>query len=354
MARRAVLAMRSDGNMTISHMNDAAHSNSEALSSPGGATTALGLCLVGYGSIAECHMQAFREIQTVRPTVLVGRLAGPTADFADQWGFDRHTLDLDEALTDKSVDVVVITSPNDLHAPQADKALRAGKHVLLEIPIAMSLDDARRLTRLSREVDRHLMVCHTKRFMPALREVQRRVSEDRLHILQMVGFFGILRHTNTSWTGRKRSWTDNILWHHAAHLVDLALWTTGCSEAQDVQCRFGPEHPTQKVMDMSLSMAIPGGIVATINLSYNFRGFLERMLFIGQEETLLYDHGALIDGEGKQIMPAESITGLGSQNREFISAVVEGRDPAVTGEQVLPCMEVLHKAQEAAERACRT
>ncbi len=135
---------------------------------------------------------------------------------------------------------MIITSPNEQHVSQSEKALKAGKHLLLEIPIAMNLQDARCVTELSRQVDRRLMICHTMRYTPSLREVHNRVIEGRLHLHQIVGFFEILRRTNTSWSGKVRSWTDNILWHHGAHLVDLALWVSGCRQETEVHCCFGP------------------------------------------------------------------------------------------------------------------
>ncbi len=313
----------------------------------------MNICMVGYGSIADCHMQAFSAMDSVRPRVLVGRQPVPTAEFASKWGFEKHTLDLDEALADPQVDAVVITTPNDLHALQAIKTLEARKHLLLEIPIAMSLADAKRVAALSRQVDRRLMVCHSMRFMPALREVKRRAAEGQLDIHQIVLFFGVQRRTNTSWTGRARSWTDNILWHHAAHAVDLALWVTDCTATSHVHCRFGPPHPVQKVMDLNLSMVLPSGALVSIAQSYHIlsKQVRWRALFLGDQATLEFREGELLDGDGKVLMPKRSVVELADQNHEFLAAVHEGRDPSVTGEDVLPAMQVLHEAQICADAA---
>lgn len=311
----------------------------------------MNICMVGYGGIAECHMAAFSEIPSVHPYVLVGRRAEPSAAFAKQWGFAHHSLDLDASLADPQVDAVVITSPNALHVTQAEKSLVAGKHVLLEIPIAMSFADAQRVTELSRRVDRRLMICHTMRYMPALREVRRRVAQGKLRIHQIACIFGIMRRTNANFLGKPRSWTDNILWHHGAHLVDLALWITGCGEPSDIHCRFGPLHPTQAVMDMSLLMVLPDGVLVTITQSYNLSRFRWRVVFIGEEETLEFSEGALHDAAGNVIVPQHSITDLHDQDQEFVNSVGQGRDPAITGEQVLPAMHVLEQAQASADAA---
>jgi 2-hydroxy-4-carboxymuconate semialdehyde hemiacetal dehydrogenase len=309
------------------------------------------LCMVGYGSIAECHMQAFGELDRVDAHVLVGRRPQPTAAFAHQWGFRHHTLDLDEALADGDVDAVVVTSPSQVHAPQAMKVLAAGKHLLLEIPMALNYADAEKITRLSRSADRRLMICHSMRFMPAMVHVRRQVEAGQLHLHHIVGFFGIMRRDNTSWTGKQRSWTDNILWHHCCHLVDLSLWMTGSGDAQDVHCRFGPAHPTQGIMDISLSMVLPGQTLVSIAQSYNMSAFRWRVLFIGREATFEFDTGRLLDGEGNVVLPRESIVDLRQQNSEFVAAVRQGRDPAITGEEALGAMRALQAAQDSAENA---
>jgi len=311
----------------------------------------MNICMVGYGAIAEKHMEALSGIDDIRPLVLVGRRPDPSAAFARQWRFEHHTLDLDEALANKQVEAVIITSPNEQHFPQSQKTLRAGKHLLLEIPMAMNAADAQRLTALSRKLDRRLMICHSMRYMPAMREVHDRIAQGRLHLHQIVAFFGVLRRMNTTSTGKARSWTDNILWHHAAHLVDLSLWVCGCRQAPDVHCRFGPPHPTQSVMDLHMTMTLPPRVLVCIAESYNISVYRWRVLFIGEEATLEFDDGTLYDGQGKVVVPHRSIVDLHDQDQEFVNAIQAGRDPGITGEDVLPAMETLQKAQASAKGA---
>ena len=310
----------------------------------------MNLCMVGYGAIAEEHMKAFTKIDGVQPHVLVGRRQDPSAEFAGKWGFKHHTLDLHAALADDQVDAVAITSPNNQHVPQAQAALEAGKHVLLEIPIALCLDESLKVTKLSRAVDKRLMICHTMRYMPGLIEVQRRVAEGRFHLYQFIACFGILRRDNTTMHGTPRSWTDNILWHHGAHLVDLALWTSGTTKPTNIDCRFGAPHPKQGVMDVSLTMTLDRGVLATITESYNISQWRWRALFIGHEDTLEFDAGTLYDGGGNVIQSHQSTLDLTDQDAEFINAIREQRDPAISGEEVLPTMRTLQVAQQCAER----
>lgn len=302
------------------------------------------ICLVGYGSIAKCHMEAFRQIEDVEPYWIVGRRDEPTMAFAQEWGFAHRGVDLAEALADDAIDAMVITTPNELHAPQATAALKAGKHVLLEIPMAMNRADSETLAALARDVDRKLMICHTMRTFPALAEVHRRIVAGELHLHQFIGFFGLMRRDNTSWTGRERSWTDNILWHHAAHLVDLALWTSGEQAPDDVHCRYGPPHPTQNVMDMTLSMTLGAGVLATVTLSYNLPAFRWRATFIGKETTLEFREGTLFDINDNVVVPHHSITDLLIQNRAFVESVRDDTDVLIPATAILPTMRVLELA----------
>lgn len=293
-------------------------------------------------------MEAFRECTEAHAVWLVGRREQPTAEFAARWAFERWTLELDEALEDPGLDAVVIASPNALHADQTERSLQAGKHVLCEIPLALSLQDAERVTQLSRNRDRRLMVAHTMRYFPAIRALRERVATGALHIEHFVGQFTMVRRRNVTADGKPRSWTDNLLWHHGAHMVDVVLWITG-STAADVFCRFGPEHPTQGVMNLSLSMALPNGQIATIAQSYGSLEFRWRLDVFAEEATLLFDMGELRDTDGSVIVPRRSIVDLRDQNREFVEAVRDGRDPAITGEDVLPTMRILHHAQSCAD-----
>ena len=306
------------------------------------------ICLVGYGAIAAKHMEAFQDIAGVHPAWLVGKREEPTAEFAATWGFERWTLDLNTALADPGVDAVVITSPNALHAEQTERVLRAGKHVLCEIPLALSLEDAERVIRVSRSENRLLMVAHTMRFFPAIRELRNRVESGTLHIEHLAGQFTMVRRRNVTADGKPRSWTDNLLWHHGAHMVDAILWITRSSTA-DVFCRFGPPHPTQGVMNLTLSMAMPEGAIATVAQSYGSYELRWRMDIFAEEATLIFDLGELRDSEGHLIVPRHSIVDLRAQNQEFIEAIRQNRDPAVTGEEVLPAMRILHQAQSSAE-----
>jgi 2-hydroxy-4-carboxymuconate semialdehyde hemiacetal dehydrogenase len=301
--------------------------------------------------IAEHHVQALRTLEDIHFRWLVGRRPEPTRAFAKEWAFEHQTLELAEALADDGVDAVVITSPNALHSLQATQALTAGKHVLLEIPIALTLADAQGLAALARQVNRRLMICHSMRFLHAFTYIRRLVDEGRFHMTQFLGNIFIRRRTNITATGNPRSWTDNILWHHGAHLVDLAMWLGNASPAERVSYHSGPDYRQQGTMDMSLTMTLSSGAIATIAQSYFTQGFGIQAMVIGYEDTFLWKNETLYDFQGKVLVPRQSIMDLVDQNAEFVTAVREKRPPAITPEIIMPTMQVLAQAQAITDSA---
>jgi 2-hydroxy-4-carboxymuconate semialdehyde hemiacetal dehydrogenase len=230
----------------------------------------LGICVVGPGGIAGAHAKALRALGNTRFEWAVGETEASAARFAKEWEFARSTDDIEAALADGAVDVVLIASPNDLHFEQAAQALNAGKHVIVEIPVAMSQQDAEELEQLSRAVGRRLLVCHTMRSYPAIREVRDRVRAGTLTVSQVSGFFSIPRRENQHWAGGTRSWIDNLLWHHACHQVDAAMWALGLEAAEGVCGHTGKVHPQLGMaMDMSLIYTTARRQLVKHPLTYN-------------------------------------------------------------------------------------
>lgn len=298
---------------------------------------------VGYGSIAEAHARAFRRLPEVELAWLVGRDPESTRAFAEQWGFSHWTLELEEALAGE-VDGMVVTSPSDLHAAQAAACLRAGKHVLVEIPVATRLADAERVAAAAREAGRCVQVAHTQRYYPALVELRRRIQEGELHPHHLVCRWFFLRRENVNWKGRRRSWTDNLLWHHGCHVVDAALWLLG-SPAGSVRAQFGPPHPELGIpLDLDLQFTC-GKTLVTVAMSYNSPWPRHEYLLIGEEAAVEFRDRALCGSEGALWTPGEGDDSILAQDREWLEAIREGREAAVSPAAVLPAMRLLEEAQ---------
>ena len=267
----------------------------------------VGLCLVGTGGIAAAHVEALDALGVCRKRWIVARTSESATRYSAEWAFGHHATDLEQALSDPEVDLVLITSPNELHAAQASAALRAEKHVIVEIPAAMSLSDTEELIAQADGVSRRLLVCHTMRSFPALREVRRRVVSGELVVSQVNGFFAIPRRANQSWAGT-RNWIDNLLWHHGCHQVDAAMWALGVDEARDVSAHFGREHPEfGMTMDVSASFTTDAGQLVTQSLTYNTAELIWELRFVGDENLLTFREAALFNESGNEIIAAAPI-----------------------------------------------
>src|SRR6185295_6765780 len=123
-------------------------------------------------------------------------------------------------------DAVILATPTQMHASQSIAALKAGKHVQVEIPLADSLEDAESVLAAQKASGKVAMVGHTRRFNPSHQWVRRRIVAGELHLQQMDVQTFFFRRTNINALGQPRSWTDHLLWHHAAHTVDLFAYQT--------------------------------------------------------------------------------------------------------------------------------
>jgi 2-hydroxy-4-carboxymuconate semialdehyde hemiacetal dehydrogenase len=315
---------------------------------------------LGYGSIAAAHARALRELGGVEFDTVMGPRRESVTAFQKEWEFARGTTRLEAAIERPEVDAVLIASPSDAHAAQAAAALRAGKHVLVEIPIAMSQTDAERVAQVASETGRVLMVAHTQRFMPALVEARRRIVAGDLAVRHVVCRWFFYRRENVNWEGRRRSWTDNLLWHHSCHVVDAVLWLLGDADraagagiaappARNLHAQASPPHPDLSIpLDLDLAWESPAGPLVQIAMSYNSHRAVHDYLLIGDQETLLLSGGRLLDAEDRPLAPLEGagVDPIREQDREFLVSVREGRPPAVGARDVLPAMTLLQAADD--------
>jgi len=305
--------------------------------------------LVGEGAIAAKHAAALSRIDGSDLVGLVGGDAGATAAFAAEHGIDRHGLDLGAELARSEVGAVILASPTPLHASQARAAMEAGKHVLVEIPMADNLADAEAVVAAQRRTGVTAMAAHTRRFNPSHQWVHRRVAAGELTLQHLVVTTFFFRRENRNALGQPRSWTDHLLWHHACHTVDLFIHQTG--EVPEVAwAQQGPPHPELGIaMDMTVGLRSPSGALCTLALSFNNAGPLGTTFrYIGDTGTYVAVYDDLVDGEGKPVDLSGwgvAVDGIENQDREFVTAVHEGREPEASVARCLPAMQVLDRLE---------
>jgi 2-hydroxy-4-carboxymuconate semialdehyde hemiacetal dehydrogenase len=309
----------------------------------------INVCMVGTGAIAAQHMKAFRETGGVSLRWVVSRKAEAAREFARQWECDRSTPDIKEALGDPAVELVFITSPSEYHVEQAILSLLAGKDVVVEIPVALSLREAEQITELAGKLRLRVFVCHTMRSFPGIREVRRRVQAGDLNLTQIVGHFAIPRRRNQGMNGSLRSWTDNLLWHHGCHMVDVALWVLGTSEAMQISAILAaPSGQPLMVRDATVRFSTKENQFVTHTLTYNTDEFCWEVRFIGREQTLRYSNGRLLDEDGAEVLPLSSWVDLVAQNSEILDSIARGLPSDYDLVSVLSSMRVLHAAEASA------
>ena len=307
------------------------------------------ICLVGEGAFANKHLDAIVRIEDVEVVSICGGVQEVTEQVAVDRGIPHVTLDLADALAQPGVEAAILATPTPIHAAQATQVMQAGKHVLVEIPMADSLADAQGLVKLAEETGVVAMVDHVRRFNPSHQWIHNKVIAGELKIQQMDVQTYFFRRTNTNAKGEPRSWTDHLLWHHACHTVDLFQYQTG-GPAQDVTALQGPMHPDLGIaMDMAIGMKSQEGALCTLSLSFNNEGpFGTFFRYICDNGTYVANYDDLYTGDGEQIDVSEvalSTDGIELADREFFAAIQEGREPNSSLAQGLDAMVTLDRLE---------
>jgi 2-hydroxy-4-carboxymuconate semialdehyde hemiacetal dehydrogenase len=312
------------------------------------------IALAGQGAFGVKHLEAVSRIEGIEVATLAGGNSEQTAEVAGKFNIPHWTTDLAESLAQPGVEAVILATPTQMHARQAEQCMRAGKHVMVEIPIADNLADSERLLQVQKDTGVIAMGGHTRRFNPSHQWIHKRIQAGDLKIQQMDVQTYFFRRTNTNALGKPRSWTDHLLWHHACHTVDLFQYQTGETASQACALQ-GPKHPQLGIaMDMSIGLKVPGGAICTLSLSFNNNGPLGTFFrYICDNGTYIANYDNLTDGNQKPIDVTKvdvSMNGIELQDREFFAAIRQKREPNASLAQVLPAMRTLDRLEKTLER----
>lgn len=307
----------------------------------------MNICMVGYGMMGVWHSEALLKTGAVLHTV-VGRRPDAAAEFAQRFGYRKVAASLEEALADPEIDVVILATPSDQHEAQAIASLEAGKHTLIEIPIAMSLKGAERVVAAGEKSGRIYGLSHPMRFRRERDALLARTRAGEEKIRHIAGRFFIKRLINIGATGYKRSWTDNILWHHFCHFVDLGLYLFDGTPIRRVQSYYGACHPQTGIpMECVVLVETEADQSLLVHGSYHATYRFYDKLIVTDRETYFYDilHGTLRTEAGEQPIESEQ-ENAARIIFDFVDAVRENRPPRASGLSVLPAMAVLQQVQD--------
>jgi 2-hydroxy-4-carboxymuconate semialdehyde hemiacetal dehydrogenase len=315
---------------------------SEVMSTVGKDAITVGI--LGYGAIADYHATALRLCGAN-----IAAVAGPNEDealaFAARHAIPEVARTTNDFLAMPGIEAIVIASPTRFHAAQAHAALESGRHVLCEIPIATSYASAEHLAEFAQSRNLQLMVAHTQRFRPPFRLAHEAINLRIAQVSHVICRYAMLRRENRGWTGRNRSWTDDLLWHHGAHAIDTCLWFLG-GRAVDVVARAADErNAIGGPMDLMITMRSPAGALATVALSYNSRLPFNDYLVVAQDDSWFVNETSFISSEGSVFAAENSeatlVAGVSAQTAEFLNSLRTGRRPESSVEDILECMRVL-------------
>lgn len=312
------------------------------------------IALAGAGAFGEKHLDGLKNIDGVEVTSIISRTGEQAAAVAARYGAGHSSTELADALARDDVDAVILCTPTQMHAEQAIACMDAGKHVQVEIPLADSWADAEAVVAKQKETGLTCMVGHTRRFNPSHQWVHNRITAGELNLQQMDVQTYFFRRRNINAKGEPRSWTDHLLWHHAAHTVDLFAYQAGrIVQANAIE---GPIHPELGIaMDMSIQLKSESGAICTLSLSFNNDGPLGTFFrYIGDTGTYIARYDDLVNGKEEPIDVSRvdvSMNGIELQDREFIAAIREGREPNSSVGKVLDCYRVLGDLEKQLEAA---
>ena len=308
------------------------------------------VALAGAGAFGIKHLDGIKNIDGVEVVSLISRDLEKTREVAAKYGIGHVTTNLEDSLALPEVDAVILCTPTQMHAAQSIACMKAGKHVQVEIPLADTLRGAMDVAAMQEQTGLVAMCGHTRRFNPSHQFVHQEIAAGRFNIQQMDVQTYFFRRTNMNALGQARSWTDHLLWHHAAHTVDLFAYQAGSPivKANAIQ---GPIHPVLGIaMDMSIQLKAANGAICTLSLSFNNEGPLGAFFrYIGDTQTYLARYDDLYNGKDEKIDVSQvdvSMNGIELQDREFFAAIREGRQPNSSVASVLPCYQVLHDLEQ--------
>ena len=306
------------------------------------------IALAGAGAFGEKHLDGLQKIEGVEIVSIISRTGEQAAEVAKKYGAKHSSTELNDALERADVDAVILCTPTQIHAEQAIACMDAGKHVQVEIPLADSLADSQAVVDKQAETGLTCMVGHTRRFNPSHQYVHNKITAGEFNVQQMDVQTYFFRRKNINAKGEPRSWTDHLLWHHAAHTVDLFAYQAGkIVQANAIE---GPHHPELGIaMDMSIQLKSESGAICTLSLSFNNDGPLGTFFrYIGDTATYIARYDDLVNGKEDAIDVSKvdvSMNGIELQDREFVAAIREGREPNASVAQVLDCYRVLHEME---------
>jgi len=313
----------------------------------------IGLAVIGCGGIARSYLEALRSMKDFKIIAAVDAVEERAKKYASKCGAERYYVSIDEPLEDPEVEAVCICLPNYLHSSVAIAAAKAGKHILVEKPMALSLKETDEMIKTAEDEGVILMVEQTLRFWKSNIVAKKLIREGRIGKVCNI----IHRRLNFSksfpsaWSRSPEQSGGWVLYGYGSHSVDMILWALETSAVQ-VSAYGVKNNPFWNDYDeVSIQMRLANGAVASINHSLNSQQFAWDVIIIGTEGSILINQRKNVQIGDKIInTPLDSTQGIPAALREFANAIREEREPEASGRNVRKTMIALEAARLSIER----
>ena len=329
--------------------------------------------IVGCGHIAKKHAEAIRNVAEAELIAVCDTVEERMQPYVEEYGVMAYSS-LDALLRVADVDVVTICTPSGYHRDIAVQAAYAGKHVIVEKPIALTIEDADEIIEACEKNEVKLSVVHPNRFRPAVEELRKAVAAGR---------FGTLSHANATvrwnrnqeyyeqapWRGTK-ALDGGVLMNQAIHNLDLLLWIMG--DVAEVQAFTATRAHDIETDDVAVGVVrFQNGALGVIEATVNMypKNLEETLSVFGTTGTVKLGGTTVSKIEHWNIagMPEEEVEGLlqrvkgdplgvpGHQRiiEDMVEAIRNNRSPVVTGRDgrnVLAFIQMLYQASEESEK----
>jgi predicted dehydrogenase len=326
-----------------------------------------GFGIIGAGIIAAVHADAIALLPDARLSAVTDVAPGAARAFADARGCAAEPS-VEDLLARRDVDVVCVCVPSGLHAEVGVRAAKAGKHLVVEKPVDVTLEAADRLLAAAREARVALTVMSQHRFDPGVIELKRLIDDGALGTL-------VLGEASTKWY-RTQRYYDSAPWrgtwamdggallNQGVHYVDLLRWCMG--PVAEVTAVCTTQAHAIEVEDTALAIVrFASGAVGTISATTAaYPGFPQRLEITGSEGTVTVEDGRLVrralrgeaaadaarpleDAQSAAADPAALDAAVhAAQLADLLAAIDEGREPAVSGESGREALEIVTAVYE--------
>lgn len=323
--------------------------------------TRLVVGVIGLGPGSEPHAKSLQDLsQMIEVRMAASRGEAKTRAFHDRFSFPV-TTDIDSVINDLAIQAVLVLTPPAAHLAIAERCLAAGKHVLVEKPLELTLDRGERLVQAGRTAGRRLGIVLQHRFRPGAVRLRQILAEGTLGQVaaasMTVSWWRPQAYYDEPGRGTMARDGGGVLLTQAIHTLDLFRSLVGVQAVVAAQSVTTALHRMETEDYVSALLRLGNGAPGTITATTAaYPGAPERIEIIGTSGSATLIGGtlrvSLIDG-GEETVHAEGSTGSGASIMDFpndahravladfITAIAEGRDPAVTGEEALASQRLI-------------